>query len=41
MRAQVLERATPIGDGPLQLVEREPPEPAKPKSFGWTFRASA
>jgi alcohol dehydrogenase, propanol-preferring len=28
MKAQVLERAAPIGDGPLRLVERDAPEPA-------------
>ena len=29
MKAQVLEQAAPIGDAPLQLVEREPPEPGR------------
>jgi len=29
MKAQVLERAAPIGNGPLRLVEREPPEPGR------------
>jgi alcohol dehydrogenase, propanol-preferring len=29
MKAQVLDRAAPIGGAPLQLVDREPPEPGR------------